>query len=150
MRLPFAKIAPEPFAALLAVERYLESSGIERRLLHMIKLRASQLNGCAYCVDMHARDARLAGETERRLHSVAAFADSPLFDAREKAALAWADTLTRVAETGAPEAAWERLRAHFDEKQATDLTWAIASINAWNRVCIAFQSDLPAEWPKLP
>jgi AhpD family alkylhydroperoxidase len=150
-RVNYPKLAPGAYEALLSLEKYLASSGLEPKLMHLIKLRASQINGCAYCVDMHARDARLAGESERRVHGVAAFEESPLYSEREKAALAWAETVTRIAETRAPEPAWQRLRAQFSDKEATDLTWLVAAINAWNRVAIALRSSPPAApWPKLP
>jgi AhpD family alkylhydroperoxidase len=148
-RLDYPKIAPAAFEALLALEKYLHSA-LDPKLTHLLKLRASQINGCAYCVDMHARDARLAGVPERKLHSLAAFEESPLFDEREKAALAWTESLTRVSETHAPDAAWERLRAHFAEKELADLTWVVAAINAWNRVAIAFRAQPPSSWPQLP
>jgi AhpD family alkylhydroperoxidase len=149
-RVNYTELAPGAYHALLGLEQYLEKSGFDRTLLHLVKLRASQINGCAFCIDMHARDARLAGEPERRVHAVAGFDESPLFSEREKAALAWTEVITRIGETHAPDAAWERVRAHFDERAATDLTWAIAAINAWNRVAIAFRAEPPATWPKLP
>lgn len=149
-RVPLNKVAPPVLEALLAIERHLESSGLEPRLLHLLRLRASQVNGCSYCIDMHSRDARLAGEPERRVLNVAGYEESPLYDAREKAALAWAETLTRVSETHAPDAAWERLRAFFDEKQAVELTLAVGMINLWNRAAIGLRVEPPSHWPKLP
>jgi AhpD family alkylhydroperoxidase len=145
-----AKVGTGGLEALLGLERYLAQCGLEPRLMHLIKLRASVINGCTFCVDMHARDARLAGEPERRVHAVAAFEESPLFDDKEKAALAWADALTRIATTHAPDEAWERLRRHFSEKEAADLTWLIGAINLWNRVSIGTRVQPPEEWPKLP
>jgi AhpD family alkylhydroperoxidase len=135
---------------MVRLEEYLKGSGLEERLMHLVKLRASQINGCAFCVDMHARDARLAGESERRVHGVAAFEESPLFTEREKAALAWAETVTRISENHAPEAAWQRLRAQFSDKEVADLTWLVAAINSWNRIAISFRSQPPSSWPALP
>ena len=149
-RVDLTKVSRGGYEAMLGLERYLKECGLDEALLHLIKLRASQVNGCLYCVDMHARDARLAGVPERKVHQVAAFEESPLYDEREKAALAWAEALTRVADTHAPDAAWERLRAHFDERQASDLTLLVATINAWNRLAIGARSQPPAEWPELP
>jgi AhpD family alkylhydroperoxidase len=146
----YPKVAPAAYEALLGLEKVLHESTLDPKLMHLVKLRASQINGCAFCVDMHARDARLAGESERRVHGVAAFEESPLFNEREKAALHWAEVVTRISDTHAPDTAWERLRAQFNEKEVADLTWLIAGINAWNRVAIAFRSQPPMHWPKLP
>jgi AhpD family alkylhydroperoxidase len=145
-----SKTAPGAYEAMLGLERYLKDCGLPERLMHLVKLRASQLNGCSFCIDMHARDARLAGESERRVHSVAGWEESPFFSEREKAALSWAEVVTRVGDTHAPDADWERLRKHFSEKEAADLTWLVAAINAWNRVAIAFRAPPPDHWPKLP
>jgi AhpD family alkylhydroperoxidase len=149
-RLSYNKMASASLEAMIALERSLEDSPIPARLRNLIKLRASQINGCAYCIDMHARDARVTGESERRVHAVAAFEDSPLFDEGEKAALAWAVSLTNLSESHPPNQAWERVRSHFNDRELADLTWLIAAINAWNRISIGFRSEPPAEWPKLP
>src|SRR6185369_2629864 len=115
------------------------ASGLEPNLLHMVKLRASQINGCAYCIDMHWKDARAAGETEMRLYALNAWHESPFYTERERAALEWTDALTLVQQTHAPDAAYERARAQFNDRELADLTWAIAAINAWNRMGIGFR-----------
>ena len=139
-RLDYIKASPEPFKAMLAMEQYLKTSGLEHGLLHMLKLRASQINGCAYCIDMHWKDARAAGETEQRLYALGAWRESPFYTERERAALAWTEALTLVSHTHAPDADYDGLKAHFADKEAADLSWAIALINAWNRIAIGFRS----------
>ena len=125
---------------MLGVEKALHSGGIEPRLLHMIKLRASQINGCAYCMDMHWKDAKAAGETEERLYMLNAWRESPLYSDRERAAMAWVEAVTNITVGHAPDDLYEATRAQFDEKQMAELTWAIASINAWNRIAISFRA----------
>jgi AhpD family alkylhydroperoxidase len=125
---------------LLAIERYLAASGIDPKLLHLIKLRASQINGCAYCIDMHSKDARAAGETEQRLYELNAWRETPFYSERERAALEWTEALTLISETHAPDDVFERVSAHFSEKEIVDLTYAIASINTWNRIAIALRA----------
>jgi len=149
-RVDLSKVGRGGYEAMLGLERYLKERGLDAPLMHLMKLRASQINGCLYCIDMHARDARMAGVPERKVHHVAAFEESPLYDEREKAALGWAESLTLLADTRAPDAAWERLRACFDEQHAADLTLLVATINAWNRICVGLRSQPPAEWPALP
>jgi AhpD family alkylhydroperoxidase len=149
-RLSSPKAAPGAYEAMLAVDKYLAGCGLDPKLMLLVKLRASQINGCGFCVDMHSRDARLAGEKERRVDVVAAVEESPVFSDREKAAFAWAESLTNISVTHAPDAAWERVRAQFDDKELADLTLLIAHINAWNRIAIGLRVPPPAEWPKLP
>ena len=149
-RLDYPKIAPAAYEAMMGLEKYLEGCGLDAKLMHLVKLRCSQINGCAFCIDMHSRDARLAGEPERRVHGVAGWEESTLFDEKERAAFAWAESLTRVGETHAPDDVWERVRAHFSEKELADLTWLVAAINAWNRIGVGLRSPLPPKWPKLP
>ena len=132
--------APEAFRALGSLELYLKKCGLEHGLLHMIKLRASQLNGCAYCIDMHWKDARAAGESEQRLYGLDAWEESPYYNDRERAALAWTESVTRLSDGHAPDSVYDTLRSHFTEKEIVDLTWAVAAINAWNRVVIASRS----------
>jgi AhpD family alkylhydroperoxidase len=141
-RLHHSKIAPDAYKAMLHLERYLRECSIDRQLLLLVQLRASEINGCAYCIDMHWKDARAAGESEQRLYSLAAWRDAPFYTDRERAALAWTEEVTRIGETHASDAAYSAARAHFSEKELVDLTWAIAAINAWNRVAIAFR-DVP-------
>ena len=111
----------------------------------MIKLRASQVNGCAYCIDMHWKDARAAGETEQRLYGLDAWRESPYYDDRERAALEWTDTVTQIDRTHADDQVYARVREHLSEREIVDLTWAIAAINAWNRIAISFRST-PGEY----
>jgi AhpD family alkylhydroperoxidase len=134
-------IAPEAYRAMSDLEGYLKRSGLEPNLLHMVKLRASQINGCAYCIDMHWKDARAVGETEQRLYGLAAWQESPYYTDRERAALAWTEALTNVSDGHVPDAAYDTVRAHFGEKELVDLSWAIAAINAWNRVVIASRTE---------
>jgi AhpD family alkylhydroperoxidase len=146
-RMSFAKISPEAYRAMGAVEQYLAGSGLEKSLRELVKLRASQINGCAYCLDLHWKDARAAGETEQRLYGLDAWEESPYYTDRERAALAWTEALTRVSHDHVPDAAYEAVRPHFSEKELVDLSWTIAAINAWNRMAIAFRSPAGAYRP---
>jgi AhpD family alkylhydroperoxidase len=139
-RLNYPTIAPEPMKLMYAMEKYLASSGLERPLIELVKIRASQINGCAYCIDMHTQDARAEGETERRIYALNAWRETPFYTDRERAALAWTEAVTRISEGGVPDALYEEARQHFDEKELVDLNWAVAAINAWNRVAISFRS----------
>ena len=139
MRLQYAKIAPEPVRALAGVNAALLRSGLDRRLRDLLFLRVSQINGCSYCVDEHARDLRAAGEPNERLDGLAGWRESPYFTDAEKAALEWAEALTRVELTHAPDEAYESLAGHYDEKQIANITYAIAVMNAWNRIAIGLQ-----------
>jgi AhpD family alkylhydroperoxidase len=136
-RIHYAKVAPLGYHALLELEKYLHDCGLEESLLHLIRLRASQINGCAYCLDMHWKDLRAIGESEQRLYSLDAWEESPFYTERERAAFAWTETVTRVAETHVPDEVYERVRKQFNEKELADLTLALAAINAWNRLSIA-------------
>ena len=135
-RLMPPEIAPEGYAALRGVEAYLRRSGLDPRLVELLKMRASQINGCAFCLNMHGKDARKHGETEQRLYVLSGWRDSPLYTPAERAALGWTETLTRVAETHAPAADYEALRRHFSDKEIVDLTILIGMINLWNRLAI--------------
>jgi len=139
-RLDYAKYAHDPLRSLYAVERYLHESGIDSKLLHVLKLRASQINGCAYCIDMHWKDARAAGETEQRLYGLDAWRESPYYTERERAALEWAETVTLVSQTHVPDDVYERVRAQYSEKEIVDLTLALGMINLWNRMAISFRA----------
>jgi AhpD family alkylhydroperoxidase len=145
-RLEYWKTAPGGFKAMSSLEAYLRESGLDHRLLHMVKLRASQINGCAYCIDMHWKDARAAGETEQRLYGLDAWREAPYYTDRERAALEWAEALTRL-DAHVPDAAYDAVRAHFSEKELVDLSWAVAAINAWNRIAIAFRSEAGSYTP---
>ena len=139
------KLAPEPLKAMLALEASLQASGLDHGLLELVKLRASQINGCASCIHMHTTDLRKHGESEMRLYMLNAWRESSLYSARERAALAWTDALTRVSETGAPDADYELLKAEFSPEEQVNLTLAIGAINTWNRLNVAFRVAHPAE-----
>ncbi|MBX3390060.1 MAG: carboxymuconolactone decarboxylase family protein [Phycisphaeraceae bacterium] len=150
MRMNYPKAAPEIYKAMLAVEAALHASGFEAALLHLVKLRASQINGCAFCIDMHWKDAKAVGETDIRLYSLDAWQESPFYTEKERAALEWTEALTRISETHAPDPAFEELKKHFDEKQIAELSWAISLINAWNRVSIGFRATPGVYQPRKP
>lgn len=139
-RLDYRKFSPEPIKALYALETYLDQSSIEPKLLHLLKMRASQINGCAYCIDMHSKDARALGETEQRLYELNAWQETPFYTDRERAALEWTEALTLISQTHAPDESYERLKAHFSEKEIVDLTYAVAAINTWNRIAIGLRA----------
>jgi AhpD family alkylhydroperoxidase len=136
-RINYTNVAPEGYRAMLGLEKYLHDCGLEPRLIHLMKLRASQINGCAYCLDMHWKDLRAINETEQRLYSLDAWQESPFYTERERAALAWTEAVTRVSEGHVPDEVYEKARAQFSEKELADLTLAVATINAWNRLSIA-------------
>jgi AhpD family alkylhydroperoxidase len=148
-RLDHTKASPEGFRAMLGVEKHVQAA-VDPTLLHLIKLRASQINGCAYCIDMHWKDARAAGESEQRLYALDAWRECPFYTDRERAVLGWTEALTLIGDGHAPDGAYEAVRAHFDEKQLVDLSWAIAAINAWNRIAIAFRSAPGVYQPPRP
>jgi AhpD family alkylhydroperoxidase len=129
--------------AMLDLEKKARSLGLETSLIHLVKTRASLLNGCGFCLHMHTRDARAAGETEERLYLLGAWRESPLFTPRERAALAWTDALTLLADTGAPDAAYEELAAEFSEVERVNLTLVIVAINSWNRIAVGFRRVHP-------
>jgi AhpD family alkylhydroperoxidase len=135
-RLDYQKAAPEAVRAMYALGKYLAGCGLEANLLELVKLRASQINGCAFCLDMHTKDARAAGETEQRLYTLSAWRETPFFSERERAALAWTEAVTRISE-GVSDALFEETRQQFSEKELADLTWAIVAINGWNRIAIS-------------
>ena len=118
----------------------MRQAGFDERLLDLVRMRASQVNGCAYCLDMHSKDARAAGETEQRLYGLSAWEEAPYYTPRERAALAWTEAVTRVADTHVPDAVYEEVRPHFTDKELVDLTYAVMAINAWNRLAIAFRT----------
>lgn len=132
-RIDWAAAAPGAFKAMLGLEQALAKTGLDTALLELVRLRASQLNGCAYCVNMHANDARKAGESEARLQTLSVWRDTAFFSARERAVLAWTESLTLLAEKHAPQEQFDALREHFGEAEIVGLTLAVATINAWNR-----------------
>ncbi len=140
-RLNYAKSFPEGIHALVSLGRAIAGSGLERSLLELIKVRASQMNGCAYCIDMHTKDARANGETEQRLYALSAWRETPFFTPRERAALAWTEAITNIQQGHASEEAYEEVRPAFDEAELVKLTLAITYINTWNRLAIAFRAE---------
>lgn len=142
-RLDAFKAAPETMNAMLAFEKAVKTSGLEQSLIELVKTRASQINGCAYCLHMHTRDARASGETEERLYLLSAWRESPLYTRRERAALAWTEALTLIAQTNAPDEDYEALQAEFSPEEQVKLTLLIGAINVWNRIAVGFRSVHP-------
>ena len=136
-RFNLMKAAPGAYAAMLGLEKYLHECGLEQPLLHLIKLRASQINGCAYCLDMHWKDLLVSGEREQRMYSLDAWRECPYYTERERAALAWTEALTLITVGHAPDAVYEETHAQFSEKELYDLSLAVTTINAWNRLAIS-------------
>ena len=149
-RLDYAKVAPGAREAMYAVERYVRECGLERRLLELVKLRASQINGCAYCVDMHTKDARANGETEQRLYAVVVWREAPFFTERERAALAWTEAVTLVSQEQVPDNVFEIARKEFSDKELVNLTMAVIAINGWNRLAISFRTVAGTYQPAPP
>jgi AhpD family alkylhydroperoxidase len=141
-RLDFYKASPDALKALIALEVAVGKLGLEPKLLDLVRLRASQINGCAYCIDLHTADLRKAGETDRRLATLGVWHETPFFTERERAALAWTEALTEVSRTHAPDAAYEALAAQFSEAEQVNLTMAINTINSWNRLSVGFRKTL--------
>ena len=139
-RIDHTKVALGALQAMYGLEKYLAECAIELPLRNLIKVRASQINGCAYCIDMHTKDARAAGETEQRLFLLDAWRESPFYSPRERAALAWTEAVTRVSETHVPDETYREARQHYSEKELVDLNWVVVAINAWNRLAIPFRS----------
>src|SRR5450759_489134 len=139
MRVDYGKVMPEAIQAMRGLQQVVDSSGLEPKLLELVKVRASQINGCAYCLDMHTKDAVAIGEDEQRLHLVAAWCEAPVFTPRERAALAWTEALTLLSETGAPDDVYEAIAREFDPAEQVALTLAIVAINGWNRLAVGFR-----------
>ncbi|HEX8997003.1 MAG TPA: carboxymuconolactone decarboxylase family protein [Ktedonobacterales bacterium] len=139
-RMNYGKAAPGVMKAMGALETYIADCGIEPALQDLVKLRASQINGCAYCVDMHSLDARAGGETEQRLYALPVWHETPFFTERERAALLWTEKVTLISQDHVPDDVYERVRAHFTEEELANLTLIVATINAWNRLAISFRS----------
>ena len=139
-RINYAKVSPEGFKALGGVYVSIQKSGLPKQLVDLVYLRVSQINGCAYCINMHTSDARKHGETEARLYLLDAWRESPVYSDRERAALAWTDAVTLISKTHAPDDVYAELRNHFSEAETVNLTMLIATINAWNRIAISFRS----------
>jgi AhpD family alkylhydroperoxidase len=145
-RIKTEQVAPEALKAMLGLEDYVRNSGLEHALLELAKMRASQLNGCAYCLDMHTKDARAIGETEQRLHAVAVWEETPFFTPRERAALAYTEVVTRVAETHVPAEAYDAAAQHFSPDEMGALTSLIVMINAWNMLAVATRAWAPGSY----
>ena len=138
-RADFHKASPGSYQAMLALSKYSSESGLEHSLLELVKTRASQINGCAFCLQMHTRDARKAGESEERLHLLPAWRETPLYTPRERAALAWTEALTLLTDDHAPDAVYAEVSAQFSEEEIAKLTLAIAVINSWNRIAVGLR-----------
>jgi AhpD family alkylhydroperoxidase len=142
MRVDYVTAFPDGFKAMLGLEKAVRGSGLEPELLELVKLRASQLNGCAYCLDMHSKDARAQGEDEQRLHVLAAWREAPFYSPRERAALAWCESLTLLPETGAPDDVFAEVDAEFSAEEISALTFQIVAINGWNRLAVGMRSPV--------
>ena len=147
-RIDYYKASPEAVKAMIGLENFVNKCGLERSLLDLIKLRASQINGCAFCIDTHCADARKNGESERRLYAVTAWHETPFFTDRERAALAWTEAVTLLSETHAPDETYREVLKHFNEKETVDLTLAIITINGWNRLAVSFRMSPSPTTPK--
>ena len=147
-RLQFFAKAPQLMQAVRTLNEAVENSGLERPLLHLIKLRASQINGCSFCVDMHSKEAMQDGETQQRVFLVSAWKESPLFSERERAAFAWTETVTLISNGGVSDELYEKTLKHFSEEELTKLTVAVGMINVWNRLCVSFHALHPVEAAK--
>ena len=147
MRIEFRKAFPDAAQAMSGLERAVRKSSLEPELLELVKLRASQLNGCAYCIDMHTKDARARGETEQRLYLTSAWREAPCYSGRERAALEWTEALTLLPSTAAPDDVYERVRASFSDQEIAALTLAIVAINGWNRIAVGLRSPVGSYQP---
>lgn len=147
-RLAYGKAAPGAMRAMNGLQSYVDDCGLEHALLELVKLRASQINGCAYCVDMHTKDARALGETEQRLYCLSVWRECSFYSERERAALEWTEALTLISETHVPDEIYDAVRPHFTEKELADLTLAVVLINGWNRFAISFRSEPGTYQPK--
>ncbi|HLW33626.1 MAG TPA: carboxymuconolactone decarboxylase family protein [Aequorivita sp.] len=147
-RMEYFKVDPGALQGMLEMEKYLAQSGLDRTIFELVKMRASQINGCAYCIDMHSKDARLAGETEQRLYGLSAWRETSFYSEKERAALAWTESLTLISENDVPEALYANVKKHFDKKELLALTMAIVAINGWNRLAISFRTVPGSYKPK--
>lgn len=147
-RLNYWKSSPDGLAAFRHLHTYVEGCGLEHSLLELVKTRASQINGCAYCLDMHTKDARAAGESEQRLYTISAWRETPFFSDRERAALAWTEAVTRISEHHIEDTLYSQLQEHFSEKEIVDLTIAVITINGWNRLAISFRAPVGSYKPR--
>ena len=144
-RINFMQAAPDSIKAFMALEAQVQGSGLEQSLIELVKTRASQINGCSFCINMHTQDARKRGETEQRLYLLNAWREAPVYTDRERAALAWTETVTLISETHAPDDIYNEVCAHFSEAETVNLTMLIATINSWNRLAISFRAVPPVK-----
>lgn len=149
-RLDYSKAAPDGIEILRQMERYLKKTGLEPDLVELVKLRASQINGCAYCIDMHTKDARSHGESEQRLYGITAWRETFFYTERERAALAWTEAVTRISEDQVPKEIYQQAKQQFTEKELVDLTLAVIAINSWNRLAISFRTPPGSYQPDHP
>lgn len=149
-RIDYLKVGPGGLEALLGIEKYLHGTGLDRKLLNLISLRASQINGCAYCIDMHWKDLRAAGEAEQRLYGLDAWEESPYYSDRERAVLAWTEAVTNIQEGHVPDSIYDQIRMYFNEKEIADLTLAVTAINSFNRLNIALRTVPGSYKPAQP
>lgn len=148
-RIDYGNVTREGLSAMRQLESYVHGCGLESSLLELVKFRASQINGCAFCIDMHTKDARAAGESEQRLYALTAWRETPFFTQRERAALSWTEAVTQVSTSGVPDDVYEQAMQHFEEKELVDLTLAIVAINGWNRMAISFRK-VPGTYEPKP
>ncbi len=146
-RLTLVEAGAGAYRAMLQLEHYVQHCGLEESLLNLIKIRASQLNGCSYCLDMHTKDARAAGESEQRIYLLSAWQDAPFYSERERAALAWTEAVTLIAENHVPDDVYAAVHPHFSDEELVNLTLAISTINAWNRLSISFRTEAGSYQP---
>ncbi len=147
-RLNYDKAASGAYRAMSQLEQYVRNCGLEASLIELVKIRASQINGCAFCIDMHTKDARAAGESEQRIYLLSAWRESPFYSERERAALQWTEALTLIADNHVPDDIYEYVRPHFTDEELVNLTLAVSTINAWNRFAISFRSEPGTYQPK--
>lgn len=140
-RLNYAAVAPKALRGMLELEKYVHGSGMESSLFELVKMRVSQINRCAYCIDMHSKDARKAGETEQRLYALSAWREAPFFTERERAALEWAEELTLISQSEVSDELYEKMLEHFTEEELVTLTMAVVAINGWNRLGVSFRAE---------
>jgi AhpD family alkylhydroperoxidase len=148
-RIDYRHVSPDGIRPIFELGRYLASSGLEPSLQELVKLRASMINGCAFCIDMHTKDARAAGETEQRLYGLSAWRETPYYSDRERAALAWTEAVTLVADDQVPDEVFEEARSQFDETELVNLTLAVIAINSWNRLAISFRTVPGSYEPRM-
>jgi AhpD family alkylhydroperoxidase len=147
-RLNYVKAGSGAYRVMSQLEHYVKNCGLEASLIELVKIRASQINGCGYCIDMHTKDARAAGESEQRIYLLSAWREAPFYSERERAALEWAEHVTLIANDQVPDEIYEGVKAHFTEEELVNLTLAVATINAWNRFAISFRSEVGSYQPK--